>query len=655
MRRLINLFFLCFPSIVLGITLFKNPALPKITFTQLYNSESIPLNQETASAPGINTTIPFPFGKKSSEFILESVQRGFIPFGIISQQFISDSPLIMRMAFPACTLSTLFGPSVGNLFSMITSLPKKELKVIPKLLFLRGKVLGVSFPSGIVGVELAFPQAEQTALGGISRLCFMFIQNITPENSDAIMDVFGFKSIAFHNATDKEHKMLILNENAEQKKYTRSLVDDLFKGLTAKNKIPKNISDKMKEVLTKIGTTTVGVMIELYSDLVSTLNEYDKQYGLAHMHVANRQYLFWNKNNKNADELIHRFQEKAMPIVSNYYLFGKVMGYSDELIRFRYQLEGYLRAHNNVYSDGTVTWPTNIPKWGIENGINFNKWINDKWNAKLYLLSSEKFKRKQYEQDKKDAQKYLNMLPLTRKEAEAQLQDKPQEPYVRKEDRPENAAIYQKNAIGAMQQKNVTQTTVKKVETKPVTGGMIINMQPEVQPQQPLMSTQKIQKSLNEDFEQVQFLCQTYFENFEEKKESFDNLKNELNMTISSKVMSDAAIKYIATPITIASRFDFGRVEKINVKSVIEITLEQSAFTSQEIGAFIKRAEKKAEDYREIVEARQELMTKTEKPSEAAEAQKAIAEKDHELRAFIVGSIIKSGLELIKVRMKITV
>lgn len=422
-----------------SITLIKAAQSNFISFQQKYSIDSIKenrnINAEIASAPGVNCCIPFPYGQKSIELMLSSVAQDFVPFAIISQKSPIDSENISRILLPSGTLSSIFSSAINDLALYIPNLKgKKTLKVIPKLLITKDKFMGITVPSGIVGLELCFPSAEQVFLGGISRIAFIFVQNITKEHTDQILKNRGFNSIAINDVHQK--KMFLINSTEEQRAYSRVLIKSLISDLKKNNnKLLSPIFNKLDSVLNSLSHTTIGIIIESSDNFVKELNSFDKQYGLKHVFLSDDHYLFWKTSNKNADQIAHLIEKNKMPIVSNYYLFGRIMGYSEEDIKLKYQIEGYLRSTNQLNADGTVAWPYNISKWGIEKGMKFNDWVKNKWNAKLYLLTSDKMQRKQYEKDKKDAQKYIALLPMSKEEAEKKV-TQPEKPQVFKKERP---------------------------------------------------------------------------------------------------------------------------------------------------------------------------------------------------------------------------
>lgn len=428
-----------FLSLLSSIGLIKTEQSKLTSFQQKYSIGSIKenriINAEIASAPGVNCCIPFPYGQKSIELMLSSVAQDFAPFAVVSQKSPIDSENISRISLPSGTLSSLFSSAINDLALYIPSLQgRKNLKVIPKLLITKDKFMGITVPTGIVGIELCFPPAEQAFLGKISRIAFIFVQNITKENTDQILQSRGFNSIAINDTQQK--KMFLINSTEEQRKYSRELIRSLITDLKNNNsKLLSPIFNKLDSVLSSLSNTTVGIIIESNDNFVKELNSFDKQYGLGHVFLSDDHYLFWKTSNKGADAIAHLIQKHKMPLASNYYLFGRVMGYSEDDIKLRYQIEGYLRSTDQLNGDGTVAWPYNICKWGIEKGMKFNDWVKNKWNAKLYLLTSDKMQRKQYEKDKKDAQKYIALLPMSKEEAEKKVTE-PEKPQAVKKERP---------------------------------------------------------------------------------------------------------------------------------------------------------------------------------------------------------------------------
>lgn len=610
MQKYIRSIVSSFLSVIGG---FNASEFQPIVFQQLYSMDvtknNSAANAQIASAPGVNRFIPFPYGEKSNALMLDSVAQGFVPFAIISQKSPVDTENMSRISLPSGTLSSVFSNAIHKLGDYIPALQnKKNLKVVPKLLIIKQPVMGIMFPAGIVGIELNFPPAERTFLGDISRIAFIFVQQITKENTDQILQNTGFNSIAVNNAHEK--KMLLLNETKEQREYSKELIQSLITDLKSKNSILlRPFLSKLDTVLNSLANTTIGLIIEGQKDLLSELNSFDTKYGLTHVFLSNDHYLFWKKSNTNADKIAHLIQKHKMPIASNYYLFGRIMGYSDEDIRLKYQIEGYLRSTDQLNADGSVAWPYNICKWGIENGMKFNDWVKNKWNVKLYLLSSDKIQRKQYEKDKKDAQKYIVLLPMSMQEAE--------------------------KLLAGSEKPHVSSNIVKKERPVPIVP--------------PTLSGTDLQKEYDQLFNACQeFLETKYTDN------SFELFAKKVTQ-LKDPSLKIAALKYILNPAMAVDNVvkpGVRKVEKISFDNTINTMYKESNFSNEDVNEYTLTFGKqsKKEKYEKIIRQTSNLKKSS---IDATIKQQKVTELEDKFITALLLDFFKIGLEKVKERVDI--
>lgn len=419
MKRYIS-FFIFLPLKILTISnidysnFLKKEEINPIIFHQQYSMNQVKnihnLNKKIATTPGINRSIPFPFGQKNDTHLLTSVKKGYIPFTIISQRSPIDAETISRLALPPGPFSSIFNNAFIELAHYIPTAHGISITVHPNLLMSKNHIAGITLPGGIIGIEFNFGQKEQSILGKISRIALIFIQNITKDSSDKKLLLAGFNTLTLHDADNK--KMLLINETEEQREYSRSLVHTLITDLKAEhNKIPHFVFNKLDAVLEALTEITIGIIIEQKTTLLQELDDMSKEHDLTYSYLSDDHYIFWNNSNKSARLLVNSIQRHAMPITSNYYLYGKIMDYSEEDIALSYQLEGFLRSINQVNADNSVAWPYNICKWGIKNQSDFNTWINKNWHSG-WISNNPAYNK--YKHDKREAQRYLKEVSLDR-------------------------------------------------------------------------------------------------------------------------------------------------------------------------------------------------------------------------------------------------
>jgi hypothetical protein len=600
-----------------------NAATQKIVFTQLYPIGKVPVTQDAAGAPGVNTKVPFPFGKKDDAFKLEAVQKKLSDFTIISQANPTDNENIVRYKFPKTTLSAMLGDTERILSKYIPAFKNKKIEAELRLLVLTKSYGPLVLPSGIVGLEFSFSQATRTLLDEISRVVLFFMKDTTQKNADEIPDFMkfaGIKFVSLNVANPALEGMIILNQTVEQKTEARELITTALTNLKRKGGITAAVLSKLDATIKAVGTSTVGLMIEKRNDLVTSLNTIDKQYGLSHINFNAGTALFWNKSNKNADFIVHLIQQHKMPIPQNYYLLGTILHYSEADIKLRYQIEGYLRAHNKMCADGSVAWPYNIPKWGIENGKAFNEWVEKKWNAKLYLLSSDKYKRKQYEKDKKDAQKYIALLPAG------------------------YAPTVEPLAKAAhVVKKPVPVTTAKPtINQKSVSISTNNAVKPKEEPIVPI-DTQKLEK----DYKHILTVADTFYNEFETKKFTLDDFKKSLEKKIYHRQLIAPAIKYIMNPILLIARLLPGDIYPAGMQDAYKRTIRNFLSDSDMalfLAPFTLKSKKYESDEKKVIELMKANQQGTVTEALQNDAKAAFAE----IRNFFVKYTVKNGMILVK-------
>ena len=394
------IFLTMYPPITASKTSSKTPD---------YNITFIPFTKETASVTGINPLIPFPFGQKSDDFKLNCVENELSQFEIISQKLPIDAEHVGRYEFSPILLEKFLGENIKQFEETIslylkgqkvTDLIKKHLTIIPKLLFIKKKTMGISAIIGdIIGVELCFPELEKTNFA-IKRIAIFFIEPINNNNPAKNRWIPGFSRLALYN--NDSHVFVITNVINIKK-----LIDFSFnnlisqcKGISASLIIPL-----LKKIVSSFEDNKIGLIIEQSNSATKVINDYSKKYELNYLPLADQNYLFF-KNLANLK--VNTVSLKKAPINSNYCLYGSLMGYEEKDIVFKYQLDGYLRSINNINTDGTIRYPYNIPEWMITHKTNFENWIAKYWNSRWNLRVPDE--RLQYDKDKEDAQKQIKLL-----------------------------------------------------------------------------------------------------------------------------------------------------------------------------------------------------------------------------------------------------
>lgn len=375
------------------------------------DSSSVQRNSKifnTCHIPAITPLFSFPFGQKSDELKIQCVQEGFCLMELISLKLPIDRDDIGRMIFSPIALCDFLNASTIKMLTemmspFLDSKTIKEFTVIPKLLYFKGKI------NSIIGIELCLPEKEQELLK-IARIALFFIQNITKNNPDIQTSCLGFNRLAIYNADNLYNKMIIFGETDENKNEIRLLIESLFKDLakTYTAALSHTFLNIIQSELASLATSAIGLIIEESNRVPRLLAEYNALENITSTLLIDDHYLIYNPINQDALALVNSIQKNSMPLNQNYYLYGSVIGYDEEDIALKYQLEAYLKSIGDINSDGTIRWPYNIPKWLKKNKEAFDAWIESTWNAHSYFFYPKK--RRRYEYDKKKAQKYLKHL-----------------------------------------------------------------------------------------------------------------------------------------------------------------------------------------------------------------------------------------------------
>lgn len=405
--------------------------------------------------------------------------------------------------------------------------------------------------------------------------------------------------------------MLIIGETSEQKREVEELVKQLFNNLAFEKKMPKIIANIIKKGVASLSQNTIALIIESTNRVANTLNKYDSLQAIGYALLSDQDYLIYNQTNKAARNLIPIIQK--MPLNTNYYLYGKIMEYSEEVILFKYQIEGYLRSINSINADGTTLWPYNIPQWIQKNKESIDIWVKNKWNVYFsYFYPAE---RKQYENDKKEAQKYINMLPLTKKEALEALSKSPEK----------KSTITNKTQYLALLSK------IKEKSKAP----RLFAFNTFKQNQQPLVAiTQDTEKnslykkrSLTlknfdkpvswdtysekiKDLSIIKWLSNAYVEDLIDNKiKDLNSLDLEFESKLFTEKMKNDATKFITQPIMNAIKFlqktkilyKQNQLEKINMSALLLAITDGLNYTEREKNHLLKKLTKEETDFNKLL------------------------------------------------------
>lgn len=393
--------------LITALLFFYAAALPIAPDQHSHTQRSLKVFN-TCHIPDINPLFSFPFGQKSDDLKIQCVQEGFSTLELMSLKLPIDREDIGRLELSAIKLIDFLDQKTVTMLTDLMSPYLKsdviqEFTIVPKLLYFKNKL------NSIIGIELCFPPKEQDILK-IARIALFFIQNITKNNPDAHTQLLGFNRLAIYNADNLFNKMIIFGETDENKKEIHLLIQSLFNDLekTYSSVLSHTFLDIIEAEIDSLATSAIGLIVEETQRIPHTLAQYHALENIGSTLLADNHYLIYNPTNQAALHRVTIIQKNSMPLTTNYYLYGSVMGYDEEHITLKYQLEAYLKSINSINSDGTIRWPYNIPKWIKKNKAAFDEWITNKWNAHSYFFYPKE--RRHYEYDKKKAQKYLKYL-----------------------------------------------------------------------------------------------------------------------------------------------------------------------------------------------------------------------------------------------------